>query len=97
MKAFLDSIFLHQPYRKMLIVWRMQEGQTSKTAEEQYQIKVVEMRGILAELLKSTRGAGSRDDVLRVFELISLARREEDKMIKSIAKKVRKARAKTVA
>jgi hypothetical protein len=83
--------FLNQTYHKVLVVWSTEDNeQIPKIAQDQYQIKVIEMRTILNELLQSTRGSGSRDDVLRIFELISLAKKEEDKLKKEIAKKVKK-------
>jgi hypothetical protein len=92
-KAFINAIFLNANYQKILVVWNTHGEQITKIAESEYGIRVMQMKEIINEFLKSTRTSGSRDDVLRILELVSLARKEEKSLQKSVAKKVRKVKA----
>jgi hypothetical protein len=81
----IREIFGDSNYYKWLVVWNIQDVPPSahhfarvvQLAKKKYGIEVFGLRGIIHELIENKATAGSRDDVLRIMELVSLVRHEE--------------------
>ena len=75
-------------YHKVLVVWNTQDNfeVLPKIAEKQYGIEIVGLRGMIHEFTRNNITSGSRDDVLRLMELVYLSQKEEGALRKKIDK-----------
>lgn len=75
----IHELFGNSKYRKILVVWNTEDNfaQLPKIALEKYGIEVYGLRGMIHGLMQNMVTSGSRDDVLRIIELVSLVRQEE--------------------
>jgi len=71
-------------YYKILVVWSTQDNfaKLPQIAEEKYDIQIWGLRGMIHDLIQQRITLGSRDDVLRIMELVSLVRKEESAFLK---------------
>ena len=70
------DIFGDSNYRKILVIWDAKEGfnQLARIAKEKYTIELFGLRPIIFELIVQRGHLGSRDDVIRTLELVTLER-----------------------
>jgi hypothetical protein len=69
-KAIME-IFGTSEYRKVLVVWAVEEERVIEQTKNLYGIEVWKMSDILSELLREVKTKAYRDDVLRTVQLIS--------------------------
>jgi len=80
----IREIFGDANYRKILVVWNVEDDLVDEYAEKEYGIKIYGLRGIIQDLLQHQVTRGSRDDILRIMELVSLVRQEERAFLKKL-------------
>ena len=86
-KEKIQKIFGNDEYQKILVVYQTHPSLLPKDLE-QFDIKVWFIADIIRELKKKGQMKGSRDDVLRVIELIRLVEEyEEKRKQKKVSKK----------
>jgi len=90
-KKKINEIFGNNPYRKWLVIWIAQEIKVMVEAKDKFGIKVVQLGDLIYEMIEKIEVKGSRDDVVRTFELISQSLKEERSLQKT-ADKVMKRR-----
>jgi len=66
-----EEIFGSNEYRKILVVWEVEDGTVIEQAKSLYDIEVWKMSDILSELNREVKTKAYRDDVLRTLQLIS--------------------------
>lgn len=84
-KAFINEVFGTKPYQKVLVIWDIQRGRGSRRyayaqvlrTAQSYGIMLLSMKTIIDDLIERSNASGSRDDILRTMELVSLIRKEE--------------------
>jgi len=69
-KKILD-VFGEVPYRKILVVWNVEDDSVIPYAKETYKIEIWKIQEMLQRFGKYV--SGSRDDVLRTMELVYLS------------------------
>ena len=69
-KERIQEIFGCEPYEKILVVWDVKDDSVIHLAETKFGFKISKMRNLLRELLDCGI-SGSRDDILRLVELLS--------------------------
>ncbi len=68
----IKEIFGSSEYRKVLVVWEVEEESVIEQARRlPYGIEVWKMADIIGELIQEVKTKGYRDDVLRTVQLIS--------------------------
>ncbi len=65
------EIFGNNEYRKVLVVWDVEEKSVIEQAKSLYGIEVWKMSAIMSELIREVKTKAYRDDVLRTIQLIS--------------------------
>ena len=65
------EIFGTSDYKKVLVVWDVQNNEVIKGAKEVYSIEVWKLSEIMSEMMKEIGTKSYRDDVLRTVQLIS--------------------------
>lgn len=65
------EIFGKGEYKKVLVVWEVEDETVIEKAKSLYGIEVLKMSDILAELVQEVKTKAYRDDVLRTIQLIS--------------------------
>jgi hypothetical protein len=95
MKDRIHGLFGESDYRKILVVWNTEDDflVLPRIAKEKYGFEVLGLRNIIHELMQKKGSTGSRDDIMRLMELIALeekeAQRESFRLIeKAIKEKV---------
>jgi hypothetical protein len=66
-----EGIFGTANYKKVLVVWEVEEESVIEQAKSLYEIEIWKMSDILGELAKEVKTKAYRDDVLRTVQLIS--------------------------
>ena len=66
----ITEIFGSSEYRKVLVVWAVEEESVIEQAKRLYEIEIWRMQDILSELNKEVKTKAYRDDVLRTIQLI---------------------------
>ena len=66
-----EEIFGTGDYKKVLVVWDVEEKSVIEKAKSLYGIEVWKMPDILSELIREVKTKAYRDDVLRTIQLIS--------------------------
>ncbi|MCJ7423779.1 hypothetical protein MUP01_05870 [Candidatus Bathyarchaeota archaeon] len=66
-----EGIFGTDDYRKVLVIWDVEDESVIEQAKSLYEIEIWKMSDILGELAKEVKTRGYRDDVLRTIQLIS--------------------------
>jgi len=67
----VKQIFGSSDYRRVLVVWEVQDSKVIEQAKAVYSIEVWKISDILSELEKEVKTRSYRDDVLRTIQLIS--------------------------
>ena len=67
----VKEIFSGSKYRKVLVVWDVQDSSVIKKAKSIYNIDVWKISNIISELMREVKSRPYRDDVLRTIQLIS--------------------------
>ena len=65
------SIFGGSDYKKVLVVWDVEDESVIEQAKSVYEIEVWQMSNIMSELIREVKTKAYRDDVLRTIQLIS--------------------------
>jgi hypothetical protein len=65
------EIFGSSEYRKVLVVWDVEDGSVIEQAKDLYEIEVWKMSDIISRLTQEVKTKPYRDDVLRTIQLIS--------------------------
>jgi hypothetical protein len=68
----IKEIFGSSEYKKVLVVWDVEEESVIERAKSFYGIEIWKMSDILAELTREVKTKAYRDDVLRILQLISV-------------------------
>jgi hypothetical protein len=79
-KDKIREIFGDTNYEKWLVVWHVQNDSVMNEADREFQINIQPLGLLLDEMIEKRTTRGSRDDVLRTIEFISL--HEEARMQK---------------
>jgi len=58
-------------YRKVLVVWEVENKSVIERAKSRYDIEIWRMSDVLSELIREVKTKAYRDDVLRTVQLIS--------------------------
>jgi hypothetical protein len=67
----IREIFGDTNYRKILVIWCYVDDSVEYYAEKDYSIEIVFIKTIIEELERSIKKRGSRDDIMRLIELIA--------------------------
>lgn len=67
----IKEIFGSRDYRKVLVVWDLEDAELNEQARAIYKIEVWKITNIIGELLREVGTKPYRDDVLRTIQLIS--------------------------
>jgi hypothetical protein len=67
----VKGIFGSNEYRKVLVVWEVEEEGVIEQAKSLYGIEIWKMSSIISELISEVGTKSYRDDVLRTTQLIS--------------------------
>jgi len=67
----ITEIFGSSDYKKVLVVWDVQNNAVIKQAKDVYGIEIWLVSDILSEIIKEVKTRPYRDDVLRTIQLIS--------------------------
>jgi len=67
----VTEIFGGSEYRKVLVVWDVEDGAVIEQAKSIYNIEVWKISGIISELMQEVKSKPYRNDVLRTIQLIS--------------------------
>jgi hypothetical protein len=67
----ITEIFGSSEYRKVLVVWAVEEESVIEQARKCYDIEIWKMSTVLSELIQEVKTKAYRDDVLRTLQLIS--------------------------
>jgi uncharacterized protein YuzE len=67
----IREIFSNSDYRKVLVVWEVEDQTVIGQAKKIYGIEVWRLSDILNELIRQVGTKAYRDDVLRTVQLIS--------------------------
>lgn len=67
----VTEIFGNSEYRKVLVVWDVEEESVLEQAKSLYDIEVWKISDIMSELIREVKTKAYRDDVLRTLQLIS--------------------------
>jgi hypothetical protein len=65
------KIFGSSEYKKVLVVWDVEEKSVIEQAKSLYNIDIWKISDIMSELIKEVKTKAYRDDVLRTLQLIS--------------------------
>ena len=66
-----EGIFSTANYRKVLVVWEVEEKNVIEQARDVYGIEIWKMSDILSELIREVKTKAYGDDVLRTSQLVS--------------------------
>lgn len=87
-KQKIRELFGKVDYHKILVVWRTMDHKTlTEIAEKEYGIEIMPISLLILKFTSDRTTSGSRDDILRTMELVSLVGRMEAKILKLIARK----------
>jgi hypothetical protein len=80
----IREIFGSSEYRKVLVVWDVEDGSVIEQAKSLYNIEIWKISDIMSELIREVKTKAYRDDVLRTVQLISTrvnsARADQDEV-----------------
>jgi hypothetical protein len=88
-KKKILELFGNVPYSKVLFIWDTQcgGGTIRRIAKEKYGIEIMDLGAIIAVFKGLKLPSGSRDDVLRIMELVSKLDKEAESFRSGITKK----------
>lgn len=67
----VKEIFGSGEYKRVLVVWDVQDSSVIEKAKSIYNINVWKISNIISELMREVKSRAYRDDVLRTIQLIS--------------------------
>lgn len=67
----VKEIFGSGEYKRVLVVWDVQDNKVIEQAKSVYNIEVWKISNIINELMREVKSRAYRDDVLRTIQLIS--------------------------
>jgi hypothetical protein len=67
----VKEIFGGCEYKKVLVVWDVEDSEVIEHARSIYNIEIWKMSNIMNELIREVKTKAYRDDVLRTIQLIS--------------------------
>jgi len=67
----MKEIFGCGDYKKVLVVWDVQDSSVIEQAKDRYHIEVWKISNIISELMREVKSRAYRDDILRTIQLIS--------------------------
>lgn len=67
----VKEIFGSGEYKKVLVVWDVEDSSVIEQAKKIYNIEVWKISNIISELMQEVKSKPYRDDVLRTIQLIS--------------------------
>ena len=67
----VKEIFGGSEYKKVLVVWNVEDSEVIEHARSIYNIEIWKMSNIMNELIREVKTKAYRDDVLRTIQLIS--------------------------
>ena len=67
----VKEIFGGEEYRKVLVVWDVEDSSVIEQAKSVYDIEIWKISNIMSELMREVKTKPYRDDVLRTIQLIS--------------------------
>jgi hypothetical protein len=67
----VKEIFGSRDYKKVLVVWDVEDGAVIEQAKSLYNIEIWKISDIISELLQEVKTKPYRNDVLRTIQLIS--------------------------
>jgi hypothetical protein len=67
----IRKIFGSSKYKKVLVVWAVEENSVIEKAKSLYEIEIWKISDIIDELVREVKTKAYRDDVLRTVQLIS--------------------------
>ncbi|MEM4142828.1 MAG: hypothetical protein QW445_01630 [Candidatus Bathyarchaeia archaeon] len=76
-KEKIREIFGTDDYSKILVVWEIEGEDLVEKALAQYGLQLMSLKSIIKGFLSEQKMFGSRDDVLRVMELVYLVKQED--------------------
>jgi hypothetical protein len=87
-KQKIRELFGKSDYHKVLVVWDTEDNfkVLPQIAEREYGIEIMGLRGIIHEFTHKKITSGSRDDILRIMELVSLVQKEEKTFLRRFDK-----------
>jgi hypothetical protein len=87
-KQKIHEVFGDADYHKVLVVWNTEDNfaEMPSIAEQQYGIELMGLRGMIHEFTHKKITSGSRDDVLRMLELVNLLEHEEKAFLRRLDK-----------
>ena len=97
-RKFVEDIFEGSDYRKWLVVCSVQDADVIEQAEEKFGIEVTSISLLLGRMIRERKTRGSRDDVLRVVELMALSQKGKDMtnvrefMLRKLKERIRKSK-----
>jgi hypothetical protein len=71
-KQKIEEIFGKANYHKVLLVWGIKNDTVAREAKEKYGIEIMSLRHVIHEFMDNKITSGSRDDILRTMELVSI-------------------------
>jgi CRISPR/Cas system-associated exonuclease Cas4 (RecB family) len=91
-KDKVHELFGKSDYQKILVVWNTENDflVLPRIAKEKYGFEILSLRKIIHELKQKKGSTGSRDDIMRPMELISIEEKEAfRKSLREIEKAVK--------
>jgi len=67
----VKEIFGSSDYKKVLVVWDVEDSRVIEQAKNIYHIEVWKISNIISKLMREVKSRAYRDDVLRTIQLIS--------------------------
>jgi hypothetical protein len=67
----VKEIFGGGEYRKVLVVWDVEDGAVIEQAKSIYNIEIWKISDIISKLMREVKSKPYRNDVLRTIQLIS--------------------------
>lgn len=87
-KERVREIFGEANYEKVLVVWDVSDLSIVNWAKQKFDLDIWFIDDLLEELMDKVKTLGSRDDILRVVELLALSARRSKKLGKPFARKL---------
>jgi len=67
----VNEIFGRGAYKKVLVVWDVEDSSVNEQAKSLYNIEVWKISNVISELMREVKSRPYRNDVLRTIQLIS--------------------------
>jgi len=87
-KERVKEIFGEADYEKVLVVWDVSNLSIVNWAKQEFDLDIWFIDKLLEKLVENVKTLGSRDDILRVVELLALSERRSKKLGKPFVRKL---------